>query len=62
MTDRLFTKKYSTHKRNHSYKGSSHLQVLQALKDVDRFAKVGVRNPELNLTASMERDFFALVV
>ena len=49
-----FARKYSTAKRNRAFKGSSHLQVIRALKDDELFKKIGIEKPDLHLTASLE--------
>lgn len=55
-----FARKYSTAKRNRSFKGSSHLQVIKALKDDVIFKKIGIDKPDLHLTASLESQFLKM--
>ena len=49
-----FTRRYSTHRRNRSFKGCPHLLVITALKEKERFKKAGMENAELNLTSSLD--------
>ena len=55
-----FAKKYSTAKRNRSFKGSSHLQVIRALKDDELYKKIGIDKPDLHLTLSLESQFLKM--
>ena len=55
-----FTTRYSTHRRNRSFKGSAHLQIVQALKDHLKYQEMGMPNAELILTTSQEPNFMKL--
>ena len=52
-----FNTRYSTHRRNRSFKGSAHLQIVQALKDHIKYQEMGMPNAELILTTSQEPNF-----
>ena len=58
--DNEFVTRYSTNRRNRSYKGNAHLHIVQALKDRLKFKSLGMNDAELLLTTSQEPQFAKL--